>query len=88
MFMLYTGGVKPCCELMQDLAQEFATAARLYAEAVVVLTTQSTNRKDFEHLSRQAKDALERVEEARMLFEAHVISHRYVAISLAAKAAS
>jgi hypothetical protein len=62
---------------MQDLAQEFATAARLYAEAVVVLATQSANREVFEHLRFQAKGAQERAEEARILFEAHVSAHSF-----------
>jgi hypothetical protein len=75
--MLQRSEAKFCCRLMQDLAQEFATAARLYAEAVVILATQATSRGDFERLRLEAKDAQERLEEARMLFEAHVISHRY-----------
>jgi hypothetical protein len=31
-----------CCSIHQQLAQEFATAARLYAEAVVLVTSLGT----------------------------------------------
>jgi hypothetical protein len=68
--------VKPCCQLRQDLAGEYATAARLYAEAVAICT-QSVDPSGFEQLRIKAREAQERAESARVMFEEHVAFHQF-----------
>ena len=57
------------------MANEFATCARLYAEAVVILTSGVTRESDFENLRVAAQRAQVRAEEARVAFEEHVAGH-------------
>jgi hypothetical protein len=66
----------PCCQARRELADKFATAARLYAEAVVVLTGGGGSEAEFEKLRKRARQAQERSEKARAAFEEHVIAHR------------
>jgi hypothetical protein len=65
-----------CCSIHHQLAQEFATAARLYAEAVVLVTSLGAmpNPK-YTRLRNDARAAQERAEIARVTFEEHVDSH-------------
>ena len=65
------------CSIRQQLAQEFATAARLYAEAVVLFTSLGTIPNDkYTRLRDAVREAQERAEIARVTFEEHVDSHR------------
>jgi hypothetical protein len=68
--------VRPCCQLRQDLAVEYATSARLYAEAVADLA-QAVDESRFEDLRIKARKAQERAECARIMFEEHVASHQF-----------
>ena len=66
-----------CCSIRQQLAQEFAAAARLYAEAVVLVTSLGTMPNDkYTRLRDAARAAEARAEIARVRFEEHVDSHR------------
>jgi hypothetical protein len=65
------------CSIRQRLAQEFATAARLYAEAVVLVTSLGPIPNDkYSRLLDAARAAQERAEIAQITFEEHVDSHR------------
>ena len=66
-----------CCETSRRFSEEFATAARLYAEAVVVLTSTSgaTSRRDFNHLCKAVEVARRRCEKMSALYEEHVEMH-------------
>jgi hypothetical protein len=68
------------CSIRQQLAQEFATAARLYAEAVVLVTSLGAmpNHK-YTRLRNTVREAHARAEIARVRFEEHVESHRCLA---------
>jgi hypothetical protein len=57
------------------LANEFATSARLYAEAVVLLTQRPSSAADIEQLSVAAREAQERASAAAAAFEEHVSVH-------------
>jgi hypothetical protein len=63
-----------CCEIRRKLAEQFATAARLYAERVVSL---ASNISDVDHarLSKNAHEAQDRSEAAFIAFEEHVRLH-------------
>lgn len=67
--------IKACCAVRRDLANAFAISARLYAEAVVILTSGLTSGSNFENLRMAARRAQERAEEARVAFEEHVAGH-------------
>jgi hypothetical protein len=67
-----------CCELRRQLAEEFAIAARLYAEAVVLLTRHPTkSAQSYNRLLEATEKAHNRSEAAAMAFEEHVASHQY-----------
>jgi hypothetical protein len=66
--------VRQCCALRQDLANQFAIAARLYYEAVVLLS-QTASSMDFERLRAAARAAQERAATAGSAFEEHVNRH-------------
>jgi hypothetical protein len=68
-------GVRICCAIRRDLSNEFAICARLYAEAVVTLTSGVTSGSNFEKLRVAARRAQERAEIARVAFEEHVAGH-------------
>ena len=67
--------LRASCPLRRDLANEFAIAARLHAEAVVSLTSSVLDRAEFDRLRRAAKQAQERSEAARTRFEDHLMMH-------------
>lgn len=64
------------CEAGRQLAEQFATAARLYAETVVKLTSmREVPENRFRELCEGSDEALERAERAGAAFEKHVVSH-------------
>ena len=66
-----------CCELRRQLAEKFATAARLYAEAVVVLTRHPTkSEQDYNRLLKTTEKAQNRSEAAAVAFKEHVALHK------------
>jgi hypothetical protein len=75
--LLLARQMERCCELRQKLADEFATAARLYAEAVVALTRfPTTPQAKYDRFREKAEQAQVRVEQASTAFEEHVDLHR------------
>jgi len=76
-----------CCKVRGELAAQFATAARLYAEAVVVLTSSfsSNSHLKYEQLVERAHEVQRRSDLARIAFEEHVGRHRCDEIAFAAK---
>ena len=66
-----------CCELRRQLAEKFATAARLYAETVVLLTRYATNpEQDYNRLLAATEKAKNRSEAAAVAFKEHVALHK------------
>ncbi len=61
-----------CCQVRQKLADEYATYARLFAEAVVLTTSVGV---DLERVRAITRHAQERTEAARVAFEEHVNFH-------------
>jgi hypothetical protein len=73
-------GPDACCEIFQLLAGRFSVNARLYAEAVVRLTTmQRMDPEEYAWLREAVHQALERAEQARIAFEQHVGTHKCTA---------
>src|SRR5262245_25575770 len=78
-------GEKPaiaiCCERRRQLSEQFATAARLYAEAVVLLTLNHSrmSQNDYERLREAAEEARQHSEAMGIAFEEHVEWHQCVA---------
>ena len=66
---------KRCCEIRRKLAEEFATAARLYGESVVELASSISN-GDYARLCKKTQEAQDRSEAASVAFEEHVDLHR------------
>ena len=66
---------KRCCEIRRKLAEEFATAARLYGERVVSLVSITSN-NEYVRMSKIAHEAQDRSEAAFIAFEEHLKSHR------------
>jgi hypothetical protein len=64
------------CELQRTLAQEFALATRLYAEAVVALTELRGSATNSQELHLNCQTARRRAEEARVAFEDHLRNHQ------------
>jgi hypothetical protein len=60
------------CPVRFQLADEYATSARLYAEAVVLAASGTVG---IESLRAITRPAYERSEVARVAFEEHVASH-------------
>jgi hypothetical protein len=79
-----------CCRTRQELAEEFAVAARLFSEAVVSLAGHIGGMSDgeFNRLRTAAKTMQERAEAARVAFEEHVDSHRCALTSRRSQIAS
>lgn len=69
---------RACCEVSQALAEEFAKAARHYAETVVLLTTQGLSDTAHARFSKLAREAQRRSDEAFVLYEEHLDCHRWV----------
>jgi hypothetical protein len=67
--------VRTGCQIRRKLAEEFATAARLYAEAVSALAANSTDSRYSELLDRM-KQALQDCEVTGIAFESHVRTHQ------------
>jgi hypothetical protein len=67
-----------CCESKRQLAEQFAAAARLYAESVALFTrsavTQSS--EQYNRLRRGAEEAQQRAEATGVAFEEHVDMHQ------------
>ena len=65
------------CFMRRNLGEQFATAARLYAEAVVVLTCDpaTISRDEYDRLREATKQAQQRSEATERAFEQHVDSH-------------
>jgi hypothetical protein len=71
-----SGVVLPsCCEIRKRLASSFATNARLYAEAVAIMTSPLISPSNLEELYAAARRAQERSENASIAFEEHVRDH-------------
>jgi uncharacterized membrane protein YcjF (UPF0283 family) len=68
--------MRSSCEARAGLAQEFCTAARLYAESVVALAISGMSEREYLRLRRLAKEAQSRTEAAWVAFEEHVEVHR------------
>src|SRR4051794_21882278 len=65
------------CETRRQLADAFATAARLYAEAVVEYTRSArVSQDEYNRLHHAAEAAQQRSEECRIAFEEHVSWHQ------------
>jgi hypothetical protein len=81
-----------CCELQRQLAEKFATAARLYAEAVVVLTRHPTKSEpDYNRLLKATGKAQNRSEAAAVAWNtSHYISaaRRKVSMATAGKSST
>jgi len=63
-----------CCEAGRQLAEQFAISARLYAEAVVMLTCNFSS-EDYRRLQTDADEARQRSEDTRLAFEEHLKLH-------------
>jgi hypothetical protein len=66
---------KPCCAIRLKLAEEFATAARLYGECVAYLAS-SISSGDYVRLCKRTQEARDRSDAASIAFEEHVEFHR------------
>jgi hypothetical protein len=69
------------CQTRRHLASRFATAARLYSEAVVAPTRNSAEAQgtDYDRLCGMVMDAQERAQAAGVAFQRHIELHRCVA---------
>jgi hypothetical protein len=67
-----------CCALRHELAEECATTARLYSEAIALLTQSPLriSESDHIHLRVRALEAQKRSEEMFVAFEEHLDQHR------------
>jgi len=65
------------CEVKQKLAEQFAIAARLFDEAVVMLTHHPSHMAPGEHerLWTVSRQAMERAEAAARKYKGHVDAH-------------
>jgi hypothetical protein len=68
--------MKSSCALRRKLAEEFATAARLYAESAIRLACSGKSAVDYAYLRDQTIEAQGRSEVAFKGFNEHVASHR------------
>jgi hypothetical protein len=67
-----------CCNIRRKLSEQFATAARLYAEAVVVFSSTSltVSQDEYNRLRKATEEVRGRAEAIGIAFEEHVESHR------------
>jgi hypothetical protein len=63
------------CRVRRELAEQFATIARLYSEAVVRLTSAGVSGRVYDELRAAAIEAQRRAETAQIVFEEHVETH-------------
>ena len=68
--------MKTCCNVRLVLAEAFSTAARLYAESVVLFVASGNPEGDYIHLRKLSKEAHSRAEAACADYEEHVDLHR------------
>jgi len=70
-------GKNSCCEIRRQLAEQFAINARLFAEAVVILTRDPAVMVpgEYERLCAAAAQAQTRAESAGSRFREHIVSH-------------
>jgi hypothetical protein len=61
--------------LRRELAEQFATGARLYSEAVVRLTSVGVSGRVYDELRAAAIEAQRGAEAAQIAFEEHVETH-------------
>ena len=81
--------VKPCCDLRRKLAEDFATAARLYAQTVVELAVGGgVSQRQYMRLCKLTEDAQKRSELAFVAYEEHIDWHRCWADTLTQTAAA
>ena len=66
-----------CCEVWRQLSEEFATTARLYSEAVTLLTSNAPNLQPHEYnrLRHAVEEAQRRSEGAGIAYEEHLDAH-------------
>jgi len=65
------------CEVRRKLSEEFATAARLYSDAVIALTRfRDLPAWQHERFREEVEQAKLRAERAGTAFEEHVLLHR------------
>jgi hypothetical protein len=75
-FRVHFGADMPVHSKRMQLAAQFATAARLYAEAVVLLTANSMKSPhDYNRLIQAVQQAQQRAESAMLAFQEHVDLH-------------
>jgi hypothetical protein len=67
--------LQKCCPKSRDLGEQFALAARLYAEAVVVLTRAVPAMADFEESCGAVEQARQECDEAGAAFRDHITTH-------------
>jgi hypothetical protein len=67
-----------CCETARKLGEQYAEGARLYAESVVVLTSNhaTVSQDEYIRLREAAEKARQRSEALGIAYEEHVESHR------------
>jgi hypothetical protein len=67
-----------CCETARKLGEQYAEGARLYAESVVVLTSNhaTVSQDEYMRLREAAEEARKRSEALGIAYEQHVESHR------------
>jgi hypothetical protein len=76
--MQFNAAAPVCCTARQQLAPQFDIAARLYAEAVVLLTRDFpvVSPEKYNQLRNAAETARRDAEAMGIAFEEHVDSHR------------
>jgi anti-sigma factor RsiW len=69
-----------CCRTKRELAEQFATAARIYSETVARLARDSTQTAgtSYDQLCQLAINAQERAEAIGIAFEQHIEFHRCI----------
>jgi hypothetical protein len=69
--------IPPSCDVRRSLGANFATAARLYAEAVVLLTHYGVaDPQKYERMRKAVKEAQEKAQQAAVQFEEHIDFHQ------------
>jgi hypothetical protein len=76
-----------CCEVRRRLAEEFSTAARLYAEIVANLSTSGIAKDDWDRLCATVNEAHKRSETAFVAFDEHLDLHQCFDVKSEARAA-
>jgi hypothetical protein len=67
-----------CCDRMRQLAEDYATATRLYAESVVEATRRMVaSRSAYHELKKAVEAARKQAEVAARAFYRHIESHQF-----------